>query len=256
MNDPADWDALGDQAEERGERAEHYRCHLTAWVLRLLDERWHGEEERECTSCDNASGQYGSMDWHGVIRWHPCRVCIGGKVVVPTFGLLLDHSGTEPCKCVLKGKAWGYLPGKKWRQASQTAHDAGQPGYYEDHELCHGSGKALVRGHVGEFADWLRHVWGQVGLADKVEELRLIRPHGGGWCLMDVSGGIQSYPDAARELIRRVVAAVTEECECEGGSVDSGGITPWGASITVECPNCSGLGWRAVELKEGGRCDT
>ena len=41
-HNPADWDALGDQAEERGERAEHYRCHLTAWVLRLKDERWRG----------------------------------------------------------------------------------------------------------------------------------------------------------------------------------------------------------------------
>ena len=34
------------------------------------------------------------------------------------------------------------------------------------------------------------------------------------------------------------------EClDCEGtGAIDSGGVTPWGSSIDIMCPNCQGSG--------------
>jgi len=43
-------------------------------------------------------------------------------------------------------------------------------------------------------------------------------------------------------------------CHCDGtGSVDSGGVTPWGAGIDIMCPACKGSG--TLEILDCPNCD-
>ena len=287
MTNPADWDALGHQAEERGDLAEHFRCHLTAWVLRLKDERWHGTQMCDCVGHVKIAGG----EIVPVRRWSECSECrsTGHQ---PTFALLLDHPGTEPCErcedghiqcsaCAGMGETYeikGTFLQRQRHNRSSKKPRFDQPrmrkcgrcsgSRQEQCDVCHGTGKATVRGHVGEFVDWLRHVWGQVELAEKVGQLGIEKGDFGffGFVPEDRAGFLltglnpadipmeertvhnqtrfvhRTYTDAARELIRRVVAVVTEECP--------GSVPPISTEI---CKLCSGLGWRAVGLKEVGR---
>ena len=268
---PADWDALGHQAEERGDRAEHFRCHLVAWVLRLQDERWHGEKEIVRPLAKKAQIEIGGQTLQGTN--------IQVVDVIPTFALLLDHPGTEPCErcedghiqcsaCAGMGEAYEvkgvYLQRQRHNRSSKKPR-FDQPrmrkcgrcsgSRQKQCDVCHGTGKATVRGHVGEFADWLRHVWGQVELAEKANGLRIRQsPYSGQWVVLDREPMAAdhvfwpgrthyAYPDACRELLSRLRQMLTVNCSCARG---------W-STAQAECSLCLGLKWIVIPYNETSR---
>ena len=54
---------------------------------------------------------------------------------------------------------------------------------------------------------------------------------------------LANYLDGTRLSFREIMTGKDEVCGfCEDGVYDSGGVTPWGNFIMIQCPHCKGTG--------------
>lgn len=195
-----------------------YLCRLTAEVLLFEDERRHGVA---CPHCEGPEADYHTL-------------CFD----MPTFALLLDHPGDGPCE-----NCGGIGEVKMCGRGGMLIE------YMGVCQFCDGSGKQIVRGHVGELADFLR----QSGdpRAEAVGRLKVTPDQidGKQWIVNEPGNERngeplwllhRTYPDACRELIRRVVGMLTEPCDVD-----------WEQNCQqAKCKKCCGLGWRTTTAKE------
>ena len=184
-----------------------YRARLTAWLLRMADERWHGVKTgphiwgdgdgRKCHNCDARCRQQGPL-------LVPTGECLGEKAAIPTFALLFDHDG----KC-------RECDGEGQVDDPQALND---PDRGVDCPTCHVTGRERIRGHWGELVDWMKEAGDPK--AEEVGEVKIIQhgPHGGiaSWgvkpCPGERYGVYYSYADACREALRRLREMLTEDC--------------------------------------------
>ena len=223
---------------------------LTAWLLRMGDEAWHGMEATKrrdkrlervmiqeifdgCQQCRNMGPDgYGCNEClskaSGVMD-HPPTLPGKGR---PTFALLFDHDGAGKCERCAGG---GRIHDSSWIR-DEPCKD------------CHGTGRERVRGHWGELVDWMKAMGDP--RADGLDARIISREefnaehgpsvaatpfwvqykskHDGKWHGGEAGG---TYADACREALKRLREKLTEPCV--GTRHNEMG----------NCQQCMGLGW-------------
>ena len=227
------WGMLGDFLEERPS----YDCppflaKLTGRLVWLEDDWSHGVEP--CLTC--------SPEHHDT----PCPAC-GGSSFLHTFSLLFDHPGEEVMEC--ERCSGEYCDVHFCIPCECDVVDR------HCHEPCEMGSKRLIRGHLGELADWLRECGDAAG-AEEVGRIRVVPVMAGTdaggvqlWTpfVFDGTGnygGYDSYPDACREAIRRAVVALTDVCKACVLLTGTNERYEWGKRDEMPgCSKCFGLGW-------------
>jgi len=220
--------------------------HRVLWPLALQweDERWHGEEEFGVP--DKEKMRYDEM-----IGKHPMFPPIR-MTKRPTFSLLLDRPGDEPCeKCGGRGQvetayevdgvlfvSQKVMDELKRKSARDTLSGLAMQRVRVSNEIgksackaCSGSGKQAILGHLSELVAVMREHGDP--RAEELGKLKITTA-------IDFDIPTQGYDvgehffssrlDALRELRRRVWRTLTEECS--------------GSQCKQQCQLCHGLGWK------------
>ena len=195
-----------------------HRARLTAWRLRMEDERWHGKEL--CPECFGDEAQL-------------CNGPCGGTGFVPTFALLWDQEGEEITEC---SRCSGEFCDTHF--ANPCKCNAPDRHCWEPCELGE---KRIIPGHVNQLASYMEREGD--GRAARVRGVRVVKSSEGSWAVEEPApnGGTRtynwkSYSDACREAIRRIVEVFTKPCPCSK------------SPAIIGHKHCFGLGWRATEV--------
>ena len=190
-----------------------HQARLTGWLMQMLDERWHGMEP--CVPCGEAG-------------------CDCYKLSVPTFAMLFDRP-YHSCRCGHDGPAHSGRPGEKDTACTDCECEAWRP--------------VTIPGHLSQFAAMLAAAGDP--RAEQVRGLSVCKWHFPDrwdvWCSVTTTASQQAYPtypDACREVLRRLKAMFTEPCPCPTPN------PPDHCEPLPDCQHCNGLGWRVTLAKE------